>query len=123
VPARPAVVNLRQRLLGLLLACAMAQAESPTPGRSDGAPTAAQARDFSSALDDYEANRWPEAYAAFALLADQGHAPAAALALQMLHEGRRRYGMPFGASVSQQVRWPRVAGGSRVADRNRGPIS
>jgi len=108
VPPRLEVVDRRRRRLLALMAAAAVPAGTATAGEAAAVPTAEQARDFRLALDDYEGNRWPEAYAAFALLADQGHAPAAGLALHMLGGGVQRYGLRFEASAAQRLRWSRA---------------
>lgn len=60
---------------------------------------------FGQALAAYERCHWPQAYALLATLADEGHADAARLALQMVRHGTRLFGQRFEASAIQQARW------------------
>ena len=63
---------------------------------------------FDEAMLAYEHNHWPEAYAGFAVLADQGHTEASRIALQMWRYGPSLYGLPFAASDGQVKRWSRL---------------
>lgn len=71
------------------------------------AQTADTPQAFLAAMQDYENNHWPQAYAPMARLADDGNAEAARIALQMWLHGRRLYGIEFEASVAQVQLWSR----------------
>jgi hypothetical protein len=60
---------------------------------------------FNAAIDLYEAGHWPFAFERLATIADQGHAPAAKLALLMLRYGTALYGSAFSARPEQVARW------------------
>lgn len=70
-------------------------------------PTVAQR--FDAALLAYERNHWPEAYAAFTVLADGGHVQSARIAAQMHRWGPRLYSMRFAATPAQQALWQQLA--------------
>lgn len=65
----------------------------------------ANAADVELAHAAYERNHWHEAYAAFAALADRGHAESARIALQMVRRGPALYGSTFHAGDEQLRRW------------------
>ena len=69
----------------------------------DGAVT------FEAAQAAYERNQWPQAYAAFAHLADDGHGEAARIALQMWRHGPRLFGQCFQAAPARRDAWRRAA--------------
>jgi hypothetical protein len=60
---------------------------------------------FISASRLYEDCHWEFAFERLALLADQGNAPAAKLALLMLRYGSAIYGTGFNAKPEQVARW------------------
>ena len=60
---------------------------------------------FVAAVRVYERRSWLQAYSQFAMLGDQGNAPAAKLALLMLRYGHALYGETFTAPPSQIARW------------------
>ena len=60
---------------------------------------------FISAVRLYEACHWHFAFERLALLADQGHPPAAKLVLLMLRYGNALYGVNFNARPEQVARW------------------
>ena len=95
----------------LLLSVVTVSAEAQTASASS------QAAVFEAALDEYEANRWPQAYAALARLADGSHADAARIALLILRHGRPLYGMDFTASAQQRQHWAQAAGALAPAAR------
>jgi hypothetical protein len=71
-------------------------------------PTAAEqaaSGDFAAAMQMYERNQWPQAFAALARLADLGHAEAARIALQMWQWGPVLYSTDFAASEQRRARW------------------
>lgn len=71
------------------------------------------------ALQCYERNQWPQAFAALSELADGGNAEAARIAALMWRYGRMLYGVEFQASASQVARWQALASAaatSQVAD-------
>lgn len=60
---------------------------------------------FDAAATLYRQGRWAPAFDGLATLADQGHAPAAKLALLMLRYGAPLYGATFAAKPTQVARW------------------
>jgi hypothetical protein len=60
---------------------------------------------FEAAMQAYERNHWPQAYAALAQLADRGHPEAARIALQMWSHGPKLYGTAFTATSRQVAFW------------------
>jgi hypothetical protein len=60
---------------------------------------------FRAAARLYEDGHWEYAFKRFTALADDGHAPAAKLALLMLRYGRSLYGTGFEARPVQVARW------------------
>ena len=60
---------------------------------------------FISAVRLYEDCHWEFAFERLALLADQGHPPAAKLVLLMLRYGNALYGTGFRAEPEQVARW------------------
>lgn len=102
-------LSLRLALqLALSSVAALSVVAVPAAAQTASAPV--QAALYQAALDDYEANRWPQAYAALARLADAGHGDAARIALLMLRHGRPLYGMDFIASAQQRQHWAHTAG-------------
>jgi hypothetical protein len=73
------------------------------------APTADAGPAFDAAMIAYERNHWHDAYAAFAGLADRGHAEAARIALQMWLRGPLLYRLTFSANTPQVERWWRLS--------------
>jgi hypothetical protein len=67
-----------------------------------GAPAADA---LAAAHEAYERGHWPQAFAAFAQRADEGHAEAARIALLMHRHGSTLYGQHFEASPYQQLQW------------------
>jgi hypothetical protein len=66
---------------------------------------------------DYEAGRYPQAFAAFTHLADQGDAEAARMAVLMSKHGLWLYGESFSLSASQVWRWTALIENTLVAKR------
>lgn len=56
---------------------------------------------YAEALQAYERNQWPQAFAAFMELANQGNADAARVAILMHLHGPRLYGQHFALTASQ----------------------
>ena len=83
------------------------------------APAAEAAPSFDGAMAAYERNHWDQAYLAFTALADQGHAEAARIALQMWRHGPALYQRSFPANAHQLARWSRVwrCGGADAPER------
>lgn len=90
--------------LCLLAAANGVQAQTVAPS---ALPTLAQR--FDAAMLAYQGNHWPEAYAAFTVLADGGHVPSARIAAQMHRWGPRLYSMRFAATTAQLALWQRLA--------------
>ena len=80
---------------------------------------------FERAMTEYERQHFAEAYQALWVLADQGHAEAARIALLMATHGPRLYGMRFAIGPVQQERWLAAAlpyaDGSALALARRNP--
>ena len=91
-PARHST-SIAESVLVLHTACAAGSAEE----------RASEA--FISAARLYEDCHWEFAFDRLAVLADQGHAPAAKLALLMLRYGSSLYGTSFNAKPEQVARW------------------
>jgi hypothetical protein len=87
------------------------------PATAEPAPTAGASALPESLLLDYERCHWANAYAAARSLADQGHAEAARLALQMRRYGPTLFGQAFEASPEATQRWLRVAAASASPER------
>jgi hypothetical protein len=66
---------------------------------------------------DYEAGRYPKAFAAFTRLADEGDAEAARMAVLMAKHGPWLYGEHFALSASQVWRWTTLIENTVVAKR------
>lgn len=119
-PAPPGVRRLSLRLL-LRLALHLALSSAPAlsvvavPAAAQTASAPSQPALYEAALEEYEANRWPQAYAALARLADGGHADAARIALLMQRHGRSLYGMDFMARAQQRQHWAHTAGAQAPA--------
>lgn len=96
-------VLLRRRLsqTTLALACGL----SPAAAWSQGPAADAQAPAFADAMQHYERNHWPQAFAALQALADQGHPEAQRVALLMWRHGTALYGTTFNASSAQRSQW------------------
>lgn len=63
---------------------------------------------YDAAQVDYEIGHFEQAFAAFAVLADEGHCDAARLAQQMLRYGRPLYAIEFKVAPERLVRWQRL---------------
>lgn len=97
--------------------CLAAGLTCAQPGRPhDGAAAAASTSDresdarFQEAMLAYERNHWSLAFVLLAALADDGHAEAARIALQMQRHGPTLYRSEFGASAERIERWTLVTG-------------
>ncbi len=92
--------TIRTALAALALLCAL------LPAHAQQAPDAAEdSAAFDAAMQAYERNHWPQAWAALARLADRGHPEAARIALQMWTHGPRLYGTEFAATSRQITLW------------------
>ena len=99
-PARPIPPAPRRHLTSLAAAQSVLRTAC-TVGDSDERTDTA----FVSATRFYKDCHWKFAFDRLASLADQGHAPAAKLALLMLRYGRPLYGTGFSAKPEQVARW------------------
>ena len=115
LPLRLPLRLLLRLALQLALSSAAALSVVAVPAAAQTASAPSQAAHYEAALDEYEANRWPQAYAALAHLADGGHGDAARIALLMLRHGRPLYGMDFTASAQQRQLWAHTAGAGALA--------
>ena len=103
----------------VLACCAPAQAQSAEPALQPGTVAStreAQAARFREAMRLHRIGRWSAAYGRFAALADEGHVPAARVALEMLRHGRDVYGTEWTAAPRQVALWERAAGARRTSD-------
>jgi hypothetical protein len=82
------------------------------PDTGTGLPggRAAEAKRLQAAMLAMQACRWPEAFEAFASLADEGHPLAARQALLFAQRGTRLFGGHYAATAEQRRAWARVAG-------------
>jgi hypothetical protein len=80
---------------------------------------------FVSAVRLYEDGHWEFAFERLTALADDGHAPAAKLALLMLRYGRALYGKSFSARPAQVARWAQrvLKATPSVASRSMAPAA
>jgi hypothetical protein len=69
--------------------------------------SAAPEKTLDDALLHYEAGRYEEAFAAFAVLADEGHCEAARIAREMMRFGTELYARAFVLPRDRSDRWPR----------------
>jgi len=98
---RLALAAITATLSALCLPAAWSQAAMAARAGS----SAAMEQHYQQALQAYERNHWPQAYAALVPLADNGHPGAARMALQMWQWGPRLYGQAFDSSAQQRQRW------------------
>jgi len=75
------------------------------PMRAGARVTILRDERFDAAVRLYRDGHWELAFASLSTLADQGHAPAAKLALLMLRYGTALYGANFPARPVQIARW------------------
>ena len=103
------LVGQRYRAAVLISALALLGTTLSAQPSAERLNESALSPDFETAQLDYERNHWPQAYAAFAALADRGHGEAARIALQMARHGPKLYGTSFAASDGQRQRWAALA--------------
>jgi hypothetical protein len=112
--------------LVLALCCSAAYAQTSITGAAQAAPfteavpavaaaesgrgsSAADRKLFAEAMHLYKGGRWSAAYGRFMTLADRGDARAARIALAMLRDGPKLYGIHWDAQTSQVVAWEHAA--------------
>ena len=95
----------------LALAGALARAQTVDAGSISADPYAAAALEF-------EICHWPQAYAAFAQLADAGDPRAARVAVLMHAHGPRLFAQSFEAKTARLERWREVAASGLLAAKN-----
>jgi hypothetical protein len=104
----------------VLACCAAAQAQpvDAAPQLVLKAPAMRESQDarFRDAMRLHRIGRWSAAYGRFVALADEGHVPAARVALAMLRNGPKVYGTDWSAAPSQVAGWERAVG-SRQATK------
>ena len=106
-------------LASALSLCAIGPALAQTPTGATAAaevstPEALNHR-HAEALQAYERNHWPQAFSAFMVLANQGHAESARVVLLMHRHGPGLYGQDFALTASQRVLLaPRSTGSQSV---------
>ena len=67
------------------------------------------------AMEAYQAQQWPQAYAALAALADAGNASAARVAAMMARQGPLLFGQHFDVSAERLQRWDQAMRGKLPA--------
>jgi hypothetical protein len=107
---RSTSIPTRAVTLGLSFIVAVAGALGAAPARADEVQ---MPREFAQRYDDAVAalmtQRYVAAYGRFAALADQGHAPAALMALAMVRYRPSVVGAAWSASPGQLRRWGALA--------------
>jgi hypothetical protein len=106
-------ICVRSLMAAAALACCAAVPAGPVPAAAAAASpglkgvSARQAQDarFREAMRLHRAGHWSAAYGRFVALADEGHVPAARVALAMLQNGPRAYGRQWSAAPSQVAAW------------------
>jgi hypothetical protein len=73
-------------------------------------PAESPAGRFRVAMQAYEAQQWPLAYAQLSAAADEGDASAARVAALMARQGPSLFGQRFDASQERLQRWDRATG-------------
>lgn len=71
---------------------------------------ASQARRFDQAIGLLESGEWQRAYATLGGLANEGHRPAARMALVLAQRGTVLFGGSFRASARELQRWQALGG-------------
>lgn len=100
-------------LAATVLACsALLPGRAQPPANVDAEAALHQAQDarFREAMRLCRAGHWSAAYGRFAALADEGHVPAARVALAMWQNGHRVYGRDWSAAPSQVEAWEGAIG-------------
>ncbi|NML43108.1 hypothetical protein HHL11_05050 [Ramlibacter sp. G-1-2-2] len=100
-------------LAAAVLACsALLSGRAQPPATVDVEAAQHQAQDarFREAMRLCRAGHWSAAYGRFAALADEGHVPAARVALAMWQNGHRVYGTDWSAAPSQVLSWEQATG-------------
>ena len=69
---------------------------------------------FRMAMEAYEAQQWPQAYAQLAAAADAGDTAAARVATMMARQGPLLFGQRFDVSPERLQRWDRAMRGQAV---------
>lgn len=70
---------------------------------------------FRMAMEAYEAQQWPQAYAQLAAAADAGDPAAARVATMMARQGPLLFGQHFDVSPERLQRWDQAMRGNRPA--------
>jgi len=73
------------------------------------AAEASRVQSLTEAMDQYRQGRWSAAYGRFCVLADDGDAQAARIALVMLRHGSTMHGTLWSASQPQIEHWTQLA--------------
>ncbi len=100
--ARPCSLAL---ITAAVIAAGTPALAQPAPGSAAQASAQALDERFDDAMQTYERNHWSQAFEAFRQLAEQGHADAARLVVQMHWQGARLYGQRFALSPLQVQRF------------------
>ncbi len=113
-------VPIRSLFAAAVLACCATVQAQPAEPAAQGAAAASsrQAHDarFREAMLLHRAGRWSAAYGRFVALADEGHVPAARVALEMLLHSRSVYRTDWSAAPMQVAGWERSVGARQAMD-------
>lgn len=117
---RPFVSQPRQAAAAALRSALLRDA-STSPIVEPGQTSAAHGDAYGRAIAYYEQGQWLNAFKVLTQLADDGHAPAAKLALLMLRYGASLFGMALHAEAPRIARWAAlVIDAGRLAPGARG---
>jgi hypothetical protein len=78
-------------------------------GPPQAAATFGRVERFERALELMQDGCWQEAFQALAVLADDGHAQSARLALLFVRRGARLFGGSYAASAGQRQAWAKAS--------------
>jgi hypothetical protein len=93
----------------LLAAAMIAAAAAEAPSDAIHSPGSQQMSRYDDAVQAFHARQYSIAYGRFAELADEGHAPAALMALAMAWHGSSLFGSEWSATYGQLERWSALA--------------
>lgn len=110
VRTRLNLAMLTAPVFALVLSVAPSAFAQPQHTAAQSSALVAQAVRYDAARDEYEIGHFGAAFAAFALLADEGHCEAARVAHQMVRYGRQLYAMDFSVAAPRLARWRELPG-------------
>jgi hypothetical protein len=103
----PARTRSSLYFVAVVVVAASVMTLTAVPAQAD--EPAAPSERFHQGMAAYETSHWQIAFERFAALADDGHAEAARIALQMARFGPALYGQRFEATPDRRSRWVVVA--------------